>query len=112
MSEFVGQLLKSTSVRDSSDFDDFMPDLVIGRTAPRGVFDVDTTDVVGKGVVDQGFKLGKGYAVEHRLGVANLKDGFNTAVILAPGAVLIFFDMFNNTGFDRVDFCLPPPCEA
>lgn len=55
--DFFGQLLEGSGIGDACEFDDDLPHLIIGRTASRGVFDVDATDVIGKGLVDEGFEV-------------------------------------------------------
>ena len=46
--------------------------------------------------------LGEGNTVQDCLRVANLKEGFYGAVILAPTAILIVFDVLNDASLDGV----------
>ena len=90
--------------------------LTFGRTCSRSTelmqawfcarliaaFNVEAADIIAKGLVDPGFEFGEGDAVEHGLGVADLEDGFYCAVKLAPGAVVVVFDVFYDAGLDGV----------
>ena len=62
--------------------------------------------------VDPGLELGEGDSVEHGPGVADLEDGFYGAVELAPGTVVVVFDVVYDTCLDGVDCRLPPSCKA
>lgn len=73
--------------------------------APKVALNIQAIDIFGKWLVDPGFKVSEGYAIQNSLCVADLENGFYCSIIFAPGTVLVVFDMFNDTGFDGIELC-------